>query len=150
MDRATRGFWAGAAANIAQNIFTLPFYFLHILNYHHIDWVGILHFGSSPKTPGEILVFLFMHLLWDGILGVFFSFLLLHIGSKGFIYKGILYAYFLSFIFTAIPNLLNISILSERNELIPFLIYETGNVIWGITLALVLNKLNKNSLVNEA
>ncbi len=145
MDRTMRGFIAGIVAGLALNIWSLPFYFLKLVNIHHIHWAGILICHGLPRNTGESLVCFIIQVLWDGILGVFFSYLFKNSTSGDYIYKGLLYSFFLSFVFNSIVTLYRVPILSDRYELIAFLLNEAGALIYGLILALTLRRLDQST-----
>ena len=147
MDRFFRGLIAGIVGGVAMNIWSLfAVYALNLEIIRFIDWAGILLFGNLPRSHIEGLVSLFMHILWTGLLGIIFAFLIPQITSRGYLIKGAVFGVLAGFIIYAIPTLLQMPILREHS-LATVLSNMTGGLIWGLTLAQTLRWLDRKSLV---
>lgn len=143
MDRFFRGFTAGVVGGIAMNLWTLVT--LNVLNWEiirFIDWAGILIFGDLPKSHAEGLFALWMQLLWVGVLGAGFAFLIPHVTSQAYLLKGMLYGVVFGFFIYTIPTLFQMPILKEAS-LATALSNHIGGAIWGLVMSKTLYLLDK-------
>lgn len=143
MDRFFRGFTAGVVGGIAMNLWTL--FAITVLNWEiirFIDWAGIIIFGDLPRSFIEGLFALLMHLLWVGVLGIGFAFLIPQVTSQGYLLKGMIYGVVLGFFIYAIPTLLQTPILKETSLATVFSNH-TGGAIWGLVMSQTLHVLDK-------
>ncbi|MBS4026429.1 MAG: hypothetical protein KGZ96_12230 [Clostridia bacterium] len=57
-----RGFIAGVAGGIVMNIESLlSFHILNFTTLRFLDWVGVILYGTLPKTFGHEIYALFIH-----------------------------------------------------------------------------------------
>ncbi len=143
MDRFFRGFIAGVVGGVAMNLWTL--FALYVLNWEiirFVDWVGIIVFGDLPRSLVEGLFALLMHLLWVGVLGIGFAFLIPHVTSQGYLLKGMIYGVVLGFLVYAIPTVFQMPILEETSMATVFSNH-TGGAIWGLVMSKTLHLLDK-------
>lgn len=143
MDRFFRGFTAGIIGGVVMNLWTLVALF--ILNWElirFIDWAAIMIFGDLPRSHLEGLFSLIMQLLWVGMLGVVFAFLLPQVTSQGYLIKGALFGVVFGFLFYAIPTLFQMPILKEHS-FATVISNHTGGLLWGLTTAQTLRWLDK-------
>ncbi len=145
MDRFFRGLIAGIVGGVAMNLWTLIAVF--IFNWpivRFIDWAAIMIYGDFPRSHVEGLFSLMMQLLWVGVLGIIFAYLIPHITSRGYLLKGAVFGVVLGFLIYAIPTLLQMPLLAE-NSFITVLSNHIGGLIWGLTMAQTLHWLDKKS-----
>ena len=145
MDRFFRGLIAGITGGIAMNIWTLIAVF--IFNWpivRFVDWASIIIYGDFPRSHAEGIFALMMHLLWTGVLGIIFAYLIPQITSYGYLLKGAIFGVVLGFLIYAIPTLLQTPLLAEHS-FITVLSNHTGGLIWGLTLAQTLRWLDRKS-----
>jgi hypothetical protein len=143
VDRFFRGFTAGVVGGLAMNLWTL--FAVTVLNWEiirFIDWAGIIIFGDLPANLMQGLFALLMHLLWVGVLGIGFAFLVPHVTSQGYLLKGMIYGVVLGFIIYAIPTVLQMPILKEASMATVFSNH-TGGAIWGLVMSKTLHLLDK-------
>jgi len=142
VDRFYRGFVAGMVAAIPLNAWS--FFSYHILGLTQrrlLDWAGMMVFGVLPRTAVQVVLALFMQLVWSGLRGIFFVYLLRSIGSQGLIGKAVIFSVIVSFLEESIvvlfkvPNLVR----TTTGTLISTLV---GAVMWGAVLALLLRRLD--------
>ncbi|MDW7651373.1 MAG: hypothetical protein SCM57_08585 [Bacillota bacterium] len=126
-----------------MNIWTLiAIFILNLEIIRFIDWSAMVLYGDLPRSFAEGVVALFMHLLWTGLLGIVFAYLIPQITSRGYLLKGVVYGVLVGFITYAIPTLFQLPILKE-NSLTTVLSNITGGTIWGLTLAQTLRWLDR-------
>lgn len=147
MDRFGKGLAAGVAGGIAMNLWTL--FAVFVLTWpvvRFIDWAAIILYGGFPRSHAEGVFALLMHLLWTGVLGIMFAYLLPHLTSKNYLLKGAIFGVTLGFIIYAIPTLLQMPLLKEHS-FITVISNHTGGLIWGLTTAYVLGWLDKREKI---
>lgn len=106
MDRYFRGMISGVVGGIIMNAWSFfSYHVLHVTTMRFVDWAGILLYGNPPVGLGQTLFALFMHLVWVGMLGVIFAFVVTIITSRGLIIKGVTYSLICSFWIYAVPKL---------------------------------------------
>lgn len=142
MDRFFRGLAAGITGGIVMNLWTLIAVF--VLNWpvvRFIDWAAIIMYGDFPRSHAEAVFALVMHLLWTGILGILFAYMITFTTSQGYLIKGAVFGAVLGFIIYAIPTLLQTPLLAEHS-FITVVSNHIGGLIWGITTAKALRWLD--------
>lgn len=90
-DRLTRGFIAGIAAGIVQDLIDFTAYLLNFVQLRYLDWVSIMVFGVKPQTAAETILSLGGEILFSGILGIAFVFLIRRVSSTNIFFKGCLF-----------------------------------------------------------
>ena len=83
-----------------------------------------------------------MQIFFAGFLGVVFAYLVKQITSRGFILKGAFFSLITGFFIYAVPTFFKIPVLSDltlRNVISNHL----GGVLWGITTAYMLQRLDQ-------
>lgn len=142
MDRTFKGLIAGTISAVFMNAINLIFFYIfNLTKVRFLDWASIIMLGSKATTLPAAIYALIIHIFWTGALGIIFSYLLPEITSQGYLIKGGLYAFLLTFIFRAIVKLYNISFLSPISFQTS-LTNTTSAFLWGITLAFLLKKLD--------
>jgi len=148
-DRLTRGFYAGVGAGVLQNIWSFLAFALGLTTLRMADWSAIVIFGKGvPFTAGELLLGLTGHIIWCGLLGVIFVYLIPLINHRHFTLKGLLFGwvvwffiYGLTLLFKVQPTL-NFPLKTPLSDLI-------GATIYGLVLVLILTKLTENRPTQE-
>jgi hypothetical protein len=142
VDRFYRGFVAGMVAAVPLNAWSLfSYHILGLTQRRLLDWAGMMVFGVLPRTAVQVVLALFMQLVWSGLRGIFFVYLLRSIGSQGLIGKAVIFSVIVSFLEESIvvlfkvPNLVR----TTTGTLISTLV---GAVMWGAVLALLLRRLD--------
>lgn len=144
MDRTLRGLLAGVIAGIAMNVWNLSdYYFLHLTKIRFLDWASVLLAWSKPKTAVETVIYLIIHLLWDGFLAIIFSHLLVSITSRGLIIKSTIYSVLLWFFFKITVNIYRVPVLSGLQPFPGAMSNLLAVILFGIVLGLVLKKFDK-------
>ncbi len=143
-DRFTRGFLAGLIAGIAMNFFSAISYYLNWVEIRFIDWAGVLIFGQLPQGVFEITSSVLGQLLFTGVLGSIYAFLIIIISSKNNIFKGILYSLFIWFTSYALGILFRVPDLTHF-DLGTITSNFTGALIFGYVLALSLKWLDEKA-----
>ncbi len=147
MDRFTRGLLAGIIGGIAMNLWNL--FERIVLQWEFIrfiDWAGIIVFGDLPRSHLQGIFSLAMHLIWTGLLGVIFAFLIPHITSRAYLLKGLFYGIIVGFITFTIPTLFQMPFLAEHSFTTVFS-NTVGGIIWGLTMAQTLRWLDREAVV---
>lgn len=146
MDRFIRGLIAGMLGGVAMNLWTLVT--LNILNWEiirFIDWAGMIIFGDLPRSHLQGLFALWMHILWSGLLGIGFAFLIPQVTSRYYLIKAAFYGVMIGFLSYAAPTLLQMPILAKHSFATVFSNH-VGGLVWGIVLGLTLRWLDRKPL----
>ena len=147
MDRFTRGLIAGIVGAVAMNLWTVIA--VNILNWQiirFIDWAGVILYGELPRTHLEGFFALVIQLLWGGLLGIIFSFILPHITSRAYLIKGVYFGIIAGFIIFAVPTIFQMPLLGKLS-FITVLSNLIGGTIWGLTTAQTLHWLDSTQRV---
>ncbi len=94
-------------------------------------------FGDLPRSQLHGMFSLFGHILWTGLLGVGFAFLIPHITSRGYFIKAALYGLAIAFATYVIPTLFQMPILAQTSLATATSNY-IGGLIWGLVMGLTL------------
>lgn len=143
MDRFFRGLTAGIVGGIAMNLwsaFAVSILDLKIRRF--IDWAGVILYGDLPRTHFQGLFALIIQLLWVGLLGIIFAYLISYTTSRGYLLKGAYYGVVIGLIIYAIPALFRTPYLTLHSTA-TVLSNHTGGLIWGLTMAQTLRWLDK-------
>lgn len=148
MDRFHRGLLAGVTGGVVMNLWSFFAYYVLDLNIlRFLDWANVLTFGHLPKNYIEATFSLFLQLMFTGMLGVFFAFLIPQVTSKGYLLKGAFFAIMVSFVTYSIGIIYKIKYISHLQIPTVFSNY-FGSIIWGLTLARTLHWLD-NRVMSE-
>ncbi len=91
-DRFLNGFIAGFLGGIAMSILNLiSFYALNITEMLYLDWASVMIFGYRFATPLEAVIGQAGQLIFSGLTGILFAFLLSLVSSRYYLFKGWLY-----------------------------------------------------------
>jgi uncharacterized membrane protein YagU involved in acid resistance len=82
-----------------------------------------------------------MQILWSGTLGIIFAFLIPHLTSSRYLFKGAVFGLIIGFITYAITTILQMPILKEPS-FITVVSNHIGGAIWGLTMAQTLRLLD--------
>jgi len=140
-DRLTRGFYGGLAAAVLQNAWSFLAYVLGLTTLRMADWSAIVILGrGGPFSTSEILLGLTGHLIWSGILGIVFVYLIPHVTHRHLTLKGLLFGwsvwffiYSLTLLFKVGPTL-NLPLKTPVSDFI-------GATIYGLALAWIATRL---------
>ena len=142
MDRFHRGLVAGIVAGLAMNLWTLlPLFILNWEVLRFIDWAGIVIFGDLPRSHLQGLFALVMQLLWTGLLGVGFAYLIPQVTSRGYLIKAAFYGIIVGFVTYAIPTLFQMPFLAQHS-FATVISNHIGGLIWGVVMGLTLRWLD--------
>lgn len=148
MDRFYRGLLAGIIGGVAMNVWSLfSYHILHFSNRRFLDWAGVIMYGHLPKTTFQAVYALTTQLIWVGLLGILFAFLVPKVTSRSYLGKGVFYSLSMGLIIYAIPRLFKIPelIITPTTTVIS---NHIGAIIWGLTMAHVLRLLDTTPLKN--
>lgn len=99
-DRLTLGFIAGVIGGVFMNLLDLILvYLFHWADVRYIDYTAIFIYGNKPSFWGDTLLALLIHLIFTGLLGIVFVYLLSAISNKSYLFKGGIFGVFAWFIF---------------------------------------------------
>ncbi|MDT8903611.1 hypothetical protein [Anaeroselena agilis] len=144
-DRVLRGFSAGIAGGIAMNIWSFISGAMNMTTLRISDWAAvIIHAHTPPFSLGETLFSLLGQLIFSGVLGIAFAYLVPPAGSRYLIFKGWLFSVTAWFLIYAVTTLFKV----EGTVPIP-LMTAIANLIassvFGLVLAAALNALTVGS-----
>lgn len=147
MDRAIKGTIAGFIGGSSMQVWDLFSY--HLLNFgsfRYLDWAAMMIYGEPPQNIFEIIMSFTMQVIWAGLLGVIFAFLIPKITSQNYLYKGIFYGLIVFFIIYAIPVLYQVPNLYRTGPNTQFSHF-IGAIIFGATITLTLRWLDNKPRV---
>lgn len=139
------GLLAGIIAGVVKNAWNLIDYnFLHITQIRFLDWLMVLVTWNKPQNDFQaVIALLIVIIVWDGFLGALFAHLLVIISPEGIVFKSTIYSLLLWFSFKVIVNLYHVPFLSGMQPTPGAISNVLATILWGITMGLMLQKLNK-------
>lgn len=142
-DRYVRGSIAGVAAGIAMNaVSALTVGVLNLGEDLATDYMAEMLFGRQAMMLMDKIISFMAHLLFTGFLGVLFSFMLLLVGSKFILFKGITFAWAAWFILYSVGILFEVPLLKTNTASTVTTHFITASV-YGLTLAALTAYLEK-------
>ncbi|ACB85988.1 hypothetical protein [Natranaerobius thermophilus] len=145
-DRLIRGFIAGVIASIFANIPGYILYSLGTTSMRFVDWAALFIYGTHAQNFLEMIVAQVGQIIFSGILGIIFAYLIPYITSIGNLFKGWLYgvgSWFFIYAFTILFDLEQTYPIRFGTAFSNFI----GASIYGLILAAVLKWLdNKVSI----
>lgn len=90
-DRLTQGFLAGLVAGVAMNAVNLASFYADVGELRYLDWAGAIIYGARPHTFWEAIFAQTAQILFVGILGIVFVYLIPRIKSSNLYFKGWLF-----------------------------------------------------------
>ena len=140
-DRLARGFIAGLTAGVAMNVINHLFYNLGWAELRYLDWAGVMIYGYIPVTFGEMAFAQLAQLIFVGVLGVIFAYLIPLLTSRNHLLRGWLFSsviwfllYGITFIFD-VKQTIPLHVGTASTDLI-------GASVYGLFLAEVLRRLD--------
>jgi len=137
-DRFTRGLIGGIVGGIVMNIFNLFSYYLGIAELRYIDWAAVVIYGTKPENMIETVFALVGQIIFAGVLGIIFAYLIIFVSSTNYLLKGAVFGAVIWFL------LYGISLLYKIESTIP-LHFDTaasdlvGSIIFGVILSKILH-----------
>ncbi len=139
-DRVTAGFLAGVTAGIAMNIINYISYFLDFTNELFLQWAAVMIYGRLSETLPELIFAQFGQLVFSGLVGIVFAYMMLKLTSKNYLLKGWIYAVLLWFALYAITIIFRVPHL-QRHGLGEALTTFIAASAYGFLVAEVLRRL---------
>ncbi|WP_114679293.1 YqhR family membrane protein [Desulfotruncus alcoholivorax] len=90
-DRLTRGFFAGLSGGIVMSLLDYISFYLHFGKERLLDYAAEIILGHRAASLIEALIGQGAQLLFAGVLGVVFSYFIINVKSKNYLFKGWLY-----------------------------------------------------------
>jgi len=139
-DRLTQGFISGLLAGVLLNLIDYISLSLNIVEITYLDWAGTILFGYQPNTLNEHILALLAQILFSGILGIIFAYIIPFVTSKNILLKGLLYALSSWFFIYAIAVLFKVQgLVTFRADTVISDIFTVS--IFGISLAYFFKKI---------
>lgn len=140
-DRLTMGFLAGVTGGIAMNIINLLSFYLGIAELRYLDWAAAVIFGTLPVSPAEAVFALIAQILFVGVLGVVFAYLIVALSSRNHLLRGWLFGVAVWFAIYGLTLLFNVQ------ETIPVRLDTAasdlvGASVYGLVMAETLRRLD--------
>lgn len=107
-DRTLYGFYAGIIAGITQTIFNLISYYLNFAQIRYLDWMSVIIFGDMPIDSLQTITALFSRIIFSGILGIVFAYVIKHLNDEHYLFKGWIYAIVVMGILYGLTSLLQV------------------------------------------
>lgn len=141
-DRLVAGFIAGAAGGIVMNIYIQLAWFFNLTQVRYVDWASVLLYGHRPHGVGDAVFAQIVQVIFAGILGILFAYLILAISSRHYLLRGAIFG------FAAFFLIYGATLLFELHEVIPLelptvAVDFAGAGIFGLVLAETLHLLDK-------
>lgn len=141
-DRLVAGFLAGVAGGIVMNIYVQIAWLLNATQVRYLDWAAFLLYGHQPLGIGDAFFAQLVQIVFTGILGILFAYLIPVITSRYYLFRGFIFGlsvWFLIYSFTLLYGLHGIVPLEALTVAIDFV----GAGIYGSVLAYILHLLDK-------
>lgn len=141
-DRLVAGFIAGAAGGIAMNVFVEIAWLLNLTQVRYLDWAAVLLYGHRPHAFGEVAFAQIVQIVFTGILGIAFAYLIPLISSHHYLFRGLIFgltAWFLIYSVTLLYGLHTIVQLELLTTVVDFV----GSAVFGLVLAATLYAIEK-------
>lgn len=145
-DRFVRGFAAGVIAGVLMNIQNFIFYLVNLTELRLLDYAGIALFGHKATNVLEVVLGQLGQLFFSGTIGVVFVYLIREIDSSYSLFKGWFISVSVWFtvltigLLFKVPHLVQPPTQSVFSNLL-------GATIYGLTLPLILNWLDKKAKI---
>jgi hypothetical protein len=138
-DRLTRGFFAGLAGGIAMNVINLTSFYAGIAELRFLDWAAYTIYGTKPQNFAETVFAQGAQLIFVGILGIIFAYLIPVLTSRNYLLRGWLYGAIIWF------SLYGISMLFKIEATTPLRLGTVatdlvGASVFGLVLAVALHR----------
>lgn len=143
MDRFYRGLFAGVGAGIPMNLWSIIAHSAGFGRLRYLDWAGVIIYGAPPQTLAEMAYAQLIQLIWVGLLGVLFAYLVPVISAQGLLGKGMFFAMVSGLFIYAVPVLLQVPQLSTL-DFATVLNNHIGGLIWAVVLVWILRRLEPN------
>jgi len=148
MDRFFRGFIAGVAGGIVMNVWNFfSYYVLDFAQIRYLDWASMILYGRLPHSVLDAAYALLIQILWVGLLGIIFAYFVPVITSRGYLFKGVIFGLSLAFIIYAVTSLYKVPNLTTFSSA-TVISNHIGGLLWGLTMAYVLHRLDTTPLKN--
>ncbi len=146
-DRFTRGFLAGVFAGVIMAVLDYIAFSLDLLDLMFIHWASVMLLGYGFRTFWEGAISQGGHLIFSGILGIIFAYILLGINDDNHLLKGWVFGMFVWFSAHAIIKLFSVEALMPIR--ISSLVSDAITAsIYGLVLAETLRRLEKTPKKN--
>jgi uncharacterized membrane protein YagU involved in acid resistance len=143
VDLFFRGFFSGVGGGLIQILWGfITKDLLHFSTRNYLDWSAVILFGNLSTTWYESLLAFSGHLVWTGFLGIIFGYLLPLLSPRGYLFKGIVYSFMISYFLDGLAVIFRIPYFT----MVPFstaLTNAIGSILWGICTAYFLHRLNR-------
>jgi hypothetical protein len=141
-DRMLSGFIAGLIGGVVLNAWNLlATYVLGFGRVRLMDFISVLELGFSPKSTGQALFSLGIHLVWTGFLGSVFAYLIPLTTSRNYLFRGWLYSSVVWILTNALatmsrlPGIAKVSLTASISSAF-------GATVYGLVLGYVLKRLD--------
>ena len=141
-DRLVAGFLAGVAGGIVMNTYVQIAWFLNVTQVRYLDWAAVLLYGHRPHGVGDAIFAQIVQIVFTGILGILFAYLIPLITSRYYLFRGFIFGlsvWFLIYSFTLLYDLQGIVPLELLTAAVDFF----GAGIYGLVVAAFLHLIDK-------
>lgn len=141
VDRMTKGILAGMAGAVVQNIYALIGQSLGLTNVNYLDVAKAVIFNQNFQGILALFVGFLAQLVMDGFWGMVFAFLIQYTSSKNYLAKGTFWGCGIWLLVSVIINKAFDLPVGENTPPVA-LFFFTGAVLFGLTIAIVLKRLD--------
>lgn len=145
-DRLAMGLLAGLTAGVAMNVVNLTAFYSGIGELRYLDWAAIVIYGTRPVSFAEAVFALMAQIIFVGLLGVVFAYLIRAISSRNLLLRGWLFGaavwfslYGITFLFN-VQQTIPVRLDTALNDFV-------GASVFGLVLAAVLRRLAERTTV---
>jgi hypothetical protein len=144
-DKLTIGFIEGIIGGVIMNLFDLILVGFHWADVRYIDYAAVFIFGNKPVFWFDTVLALLVHVIFTGLLGIVFAYLMDYISSKYYLLKGGYYGAVAWFTFYVIAFLHKVPLFIKTSW--PTAVSDlVSSIVYGLVLAETLRRLMQKYL----
>lgn len=141
-DRIAMGFIAGIIAGVVMNLIDyIGVFVVRFDNVLLLEWAAVLMYGRPQENLLEAALAQAGQLVFSGLLGVFFAYIMLKIASGNYLFKGWLYGILAWFFIYAVTIVLQVPYLT-RHPFESVVVHVIASSVYGLILAEALKRLD--------
>ncbi len=140
-ERVRNGFVAGVIAGVLMTVLDLTLLGLGFVEIAYYDWGAALILGFRAVTLAQIAVGQVAHIVFAGVLGIVFAYLIQALSSLNYLLKGWVYGVLVWFSVHVLVNLFGFAMLTPIGVATALSDLATAS-LYGLVLAEVLHRLS--------
>jgi len=143
------GFIAGIIAGVAMNL--IDYISVYVVRFDEtlfLDWAAIFLYGRPQENMLEAAVAQAGQLLFSGLVGIFYAYIMLKLTSGNHLFKGWLYGIVVWFSTYALTIVFQVPFLS-RHPFESVVVHVIAASVYGLILAEALKRLERGSILTN-